>query len=119
MKSVISRLGRGGGLGYGAGLRRCKNGDVVQLAWLATKIDAEYATLRTFVNGRYAGDFLPAKYSACPADILIHQINNKGASENTVRCTVYRLAIDDLTDSTLTAEDIVARDFAENNGRFS
>ncbi|HBU7183394.1 TPA: hypothetical protein MC683_000087 [Klebsiella pneumoniae] len=103
----------------GQAFAAAKTGDVVQLAWLATKIDAEYATLRTFVNGRYAGDFLPAKYSARPADILIHQINNKGASENTVRCTVYRLAIDDLTDSTMTAEDIVARDFAENNGRFS
>ncbi|MFW3750276.1 hypothetical protein [Klebsiella pneumoniae] len=96
-----------------------RSGNVVQLAWLATKIDATYMQLRTYVNGAYVSDLAPAAFGTRPASIPVHQLNNKGASEKSVRNTTYRVAIDDLTNSDLDPADIVAADYADNVSRFS
>ncbi|HBS7858711.1 TPA: hypothetical protein MAS61_003467 [Klebsiella pneumoniae] len=94
-------------------------GQVVQLAWLATKIDSTYVTFRTYANGAYVADSAPAAFGTRPASITVCQLNNKSASEKSVRNTTYRVAIDDLTDSDLDPADIVAADYADNVGRFS
>lgn len=96
-----------------------KAGNVVQLAWMATKIDATYVQIRTFLNGAYVSDLAPVAFGSRPASIPVRQLNNKGASEKSVRNTTYRVAIDDLTDSDLDPADIVAADYAYNVSRFS
>ncbi|HBW8255723.1 TPA: hypothetical protein MFH99_004994 [Klebsiella pneumoniae] len=96
-----------------------KTGQVVQLAWLATKIDATHVSFRTYANGAYVGDLTPVTFGTRPASIPVHQLNNKGASEKSVRNTTYRVAIDDLTNSDLDPADIVAADYADNVSRFS
>ncbi|WP_414465845.1 hypothetical protein [Klebsiella aerogenes] len=113
-----------GGFGVGADAGAtftniAKSGAVVQLAWLATKIDDTYMQLRTYANGVYIGDITPAAFGTRPASIPIRQFNNKGASEKSVRCTVYRFAIDDLTDSDIDPADIITADYVMNAGRFS
>ena len=96
-----------------------KSGQVVQLAWLATKIDSKFMSVRLYVNGAYVNDLTPVAFGTRPATIAVNQLNNKGVSEKTVRCTIYRLAIDDLTNSDLDPADIVAADYADNVARFS
>lgn len=94
-------------------------GQVVQLAWLATKIDSTYVSFRTYANGVYVADSAPVAFGTRPASITVCQLNNKSASEKSVRNTTYRVAIDDLTNSYLDPADIVAADYADNASRFS
>ncbi|HCB1187630.1 TPA: hypothetical protein ACQ8L5_002285 [Klebsiella quasipneumoniae] len=96
-----------------------KTGQVVQLAWLATKIDDKFVSFRVFANGAYVADLTPVAFGSRPASIPVRQLNNKGASEKSVRNTTYRVAIDDLTDSALDPADIVAMDYSCNRTRFS
>lgn len=96
-----------------------KTGQVVQLAWLATKIDDKFVSFRVFANGAYVADLTPVAFGSRPASIPVRQLNNKGASEKSVRNTTYRVAIDDLTDSALDPADIVAMDYSCNRIRFS
>ena len=96
-----------------------KTGQVVQLAWLATKIDDKFVSFRMFANGAYVADLTPVAFGSRPASIPVRQLNNKGASEKWVRNTTYRVAIDDLTDSALDPADIVAMDYSCNRTRFS
>ncbi|HBW8254587.1 TPA: hypothetical protein MFH99_003816, partial [Klebsiella pneumoniae] len=96
-----------------------RTGQVVQLAWLATKIDDKFVSFRVFANGVYVADLTPVTFGTRPASIAVRQLNNKGASEKSVRNTTYRVAIDDLTNSDLDPADIVAADYADNVGRFS
>ncbi|HIF7422146.1 TPA: hypothetical protein ACX4AQ_003394, partial [Klebsiella pneumoniae] len=67
----------------------------------------------------YVADLTPVAFGSRPASIRVRQLNNKGASEKSVRNTTYRVAIDDLTDSDLDPADIVAADYADNASRFS
>ncbi|STR70988.1 Uncharacterised protein [Raoultella ornithinolytica] len=113
-----------GGFGVGADSGESianivRTGQVVQLAWLATKIDATHVSFRTYANGAYVGDLTPVTFGTRPASIPVRQLNNKGASEKSVRNTTYRVAIDDLTNSYLDPADIVAADYADNVARFS
>ncbi|HFX6857827.1 TPA: hypothetical protein ACIFNE_005227, partial [Klebsiella pneumoniae] len=96
-----------------------RTGQVVQLAWLATKIDDKFVSFRVFANGVYVADLTPVTFGTRPASIAVRQLNNKGASEKSVRNTTYRVAIDDLTNSDLDPADIVAADYADNVSRFS
>ena len=96
-----------------------KTGQVVQLAWLATKIDDKFVSFRVFANGAYVADLTPVAFGSRPASIPVRQLNNKGASEKSVRNTTYRVAIDDLTDSDLDPAHIVAVDYSDNVSRFS
>lgn len=96
-----------------------RTGQVVQLAWLATKINANYVSFRTYANGVYVTDSAPVAFGTRPASIQVRQLNNKGASEKSVRNTTYRVAIDDLTNSDIDPADIVAADYADNVSRFS
>ncbi|MFK3707480.1 hypothetical protein ACI2JR_21520, partial [Klebsiella sp. NPDC088457] len=67
----------------------------------------------------YVSDLAPAAFGARPSSIPVHQLNNKGASEKSVRNTTYRVAIDDLTNSDLDPAEIVGADYADNVARFS
>lgn len=96
-----------------------RSGNVIQLAWMATKINATYMQIRTYLNGAYVSDLAPVAFGTRPSSIPVRQLNNKGASEKSVRNTTYRVAIDDLTDSDLDPADIVAADYADNVSRFS
>lgn len=112
--------GFGIGVDAGAAIANIvKTGQVVQLAWLAAKIDDKFVSFRMFANGAYIADLTPVAFGNRPASISIRQLNNKGASEKSVRNTTYRVAIDDLTDSDLDPAEIVAADYADNVGRFS